>query len=62
MKIETEKYKEALEKYLNEGINWNADKVDVIKCNRGNVEQLAADSFHEGCKFVMEMFGIKELK
>ena len=62
MKIETEKYNEALEKYLSDGINWDACNNEVIKTARGDVEQLAADSFFEGCKFVMEMFGIEALK
>ena len=68
MIIETEKYKEVLEKYLSDGINWDACNNEVIKTSyksetaRGDVEQLAADSFFEGCRFVMEMFGIKALK
>lgn len=68
MKIETEKYNEALEKYLSDGINLDACNNEVIKTSyksetaRGDVEQLASDSFFEGCKFVMEMFGIEALK
>jgi hypothetical protein len=46
--IQTTAYNEALEKYLKEGINWSATANDVINCDRGNVEQLAADSFFEG--------------
>jgi hypothetical protein len=67
MIIETEKYNKALEEYLHEGINWDAYNNEVIKVSmksetaRGDVEQLAADSFYSGCKFVMEMFGIKKL-
>lgn len=67
MKIETEKYNESLEKYLKEGINWDACKNKTIRASyksvtaRGDIEQLAADSFFYGCKFVMEMFNIKEL-
>ena len=54
--IETGEYKEALEKYLMEGINWGATANDVIRCDRGNVEQLAADSFYEGYKFSIKSF------
>ena len=58
--IETQEYKERLDNYLMEGINWGAIANDVINCNRGNVEQLAADSFYEGCKFIINY--IKELQ
>ncbi len=60
MKIETEKYNEALEKYLSEGIDYDANTIKNAK--QEDLEQLAADSFYYGCKFVIEMFGIEELK
>lgn len=56
MEIETEKYNEALEEYLSEGIDYNANTIK--NANRGDLEQLAADSFFEGCNFVMKMFDI----
>lgn len=46
--IQTTPYNEALDQYLKEGINWSATANDVINCDRGNVEQLAADSFFAG--------------
>jgi hypothetical protein len=46
--IQTTAYNEALDQYLKEGINWSATANDVINCDRGNVEQLAADSFFAG--------------
>lgn len=52
----TEEYEEALREYLKEGINWGATANDVINCNKGNVEQLAADSFYEGHKFSIKSF------
>jgi hypothetical protein len=67
MIIETKKYKEALEEYLENGINWDACENEVIKASyksvlaKGDVEQLAADSFHAGCFFVMRMFNIEKL-
>lgn len=68
MIIETQKYKKALEQYLKNGINWDACNNEVIKTSyksktaRGDVEQLASDSFYEGCKFVMKMFSINSLE
>ena len=44
MIIETEKYKEALEKYLSDGVNWDACNNEAIKTSyksettRGDVE------------------------
>jgi hypothetical protein len=48
------KYDEMLEKYLTEGINWDAFRNVVIitankgKKERGDVEQFAADSYWQG--------------
>lgn len=48
------KYDEMLEKYLSEGINWDAYNNEVIKtankseAAKGDVEQFAADSYWQG--------------
>ena len=55
IKVDSKEYNEALEQYLQEGINWDATAVNVIRCNRGNVEQLAADSFWEGWRKAVEL-------
>lgn len=57
MKPNDEKYNEALEEYLGDGINYNATG---IKCaDEDSLQQLAADSFHEG--FIHALARIKEI-
>lgn len=61
MKIQTRKRKTEIEilnkkteEYVREGINWDAHKNEVIivanksELARGDIEQLASDSFQEG--------------
>lgn len=55
--IETEKYNKALEEYLREGINYNANTIK--NASHGDLEQLAADSFFYGFTFAKVMFDNK---
>lgn len=57
--LKNDEYEKALQKYIDEEINWSATKNTVIQADLGDVEQFASDTFFHGCCFIMEMFGIK---
>lgn len=59
MKLTEKEYEQALDDYINDGINWEASANSVIKADAGDVEQFAADSFWYGAYFVMKKFGIE---
>jgi hypothetical protein len=54
IKKETKVYNNELEEYLSEGINYQANTIN--KAERGDLEQLAADSFHTGWYKAIEYF------
>ena len=69
MKELTDKeYEDEFQKYLDNGINWEAHKNAVIKVSyesesaRGDVEQFAYDSFWYGATFIMRKYGINWAK
>lgn len=51
---ETKAYDKEVEKYLKEGINYHANTIK--KADQDDLEQLAADSFHEGWYKALEYF------
>ena len=51
---ETKQYDKELEEYLEEGINYGANTIK--NADHGDLEQLAADSFHTGWYKAMEYF------
>ena len=67
-KLTNKEYEAEFEKYLNEGINWDANKHTVIKASyksksaREDVEQFAYDSFWYGAIFIMRKYGIEWAK
>ena len=58
-KLTEKQYEDALQEYIDEGINWGACKNSVIQANHGDVEQFAADSFHAGVCFVLKKYNIE---
>lgn len=64
-KLTDEQYEKALQNYIDEGINWDACKNEVIKtadnssAGRDDVEQFAADTFFAGVVYVMQKYGIE---
>ena len=51
---ETKAFEKELEVYLREGINYQANTIK--KADRGDLEQLSADSFHTSWYKAMEYF------
>ena len=51
-KEETKAYDKELEEYLSEGIDYHANT--IMKADKGDLEQLSADSFHAGWLKAME--------
>lgn len=55
MEIETKEYEEALEEYLDNGINYNANTIKNADVD--DLKQLAADSFFYGAKYALDQKG-----
>lgn len=54
LELSDEVYEKGLKEYIENGINWMATRVDVINCDRGNVEQFASDSFFAGFNYAIK--------
>lgn len=63
-KLTEQEFEKAQQEYLDEGINWDACKNEVIKtadkssAGRDDVEQFACDTFHAGVLFMVQKYGI----
>jgi len=63
-KLTNKEYEAEFEKYLDEVINWGANKNAVLQASyrsesaKGDVEQFAYDSFWYGATFIMRKYGI----
>ena len=61
-KLTEAEFEKEQEKYIEEGINWDACKNTVMQAERGDVEQFACDSFHAGVLFMVQKYGINWTK
>ena len=57
--IDSDEYDEALNEYLDNGINYCANT--IIHADDEDLEQLAADSFFSGCAFILKELQKREL-
>ena len=61
IKLNDKLYNQAVEEYLKNGINWDADKNPVIKfsyksdMNRADLEQFAMDAFFAGAEYILNL-------